>query len=252
MLERASMQPPARTIPDAGSACRACGTELPVGQSVCPACGAAHGEGNRCPHCNAIADVEPHAALGFRCLVCGGPRIALDAQFGAPSQATKQALEAAGRAQTKHLMFTALGLLLAGMGALGLVVASLAVLAASPGTLAALAALAAAAVPSVAGLLTLRRAAGARKQRAEALHAARLAALGDVQAAAGPLDAARAAGILRIDPEQAELLLAEASVAALLQPDAPKLRIDAPASTLLDDETDVAPNTEKQRGQTEI
>jgi hypothetical protein len=247
------MQPPARTVPDAGSTCRACGTALPVGKSVCPTCGAAHGEENRCPHCHAIADVEPHAALGFRCLVCGGPRIALDARFGAPSQATKQALLAAGREHTQHLMFTAAGLLLAGMGALGLVVATLAVLAASPGVLATLAALSAAAVPSVAGLLTLRRAAGARKQRAEALHAARLAALGDAQAVAGPLDATRAAGLLRIDPERAELLLAEASVAALLQPTPePKLRVEGPASTVLDDETDVAPHTEKQRGQTEI
>lgn len=247
------MQSPARTVPDAGSTCRACGTALPLGKSVCPTCGAAHGEENRCPHCNAVADVEPHAALGFRCLVCGGPRIALDAQFGRPSQATKQALQAAGREQTKHLMFTAAGLLLAGMGGLGLLVATLAVLVASPGVLAALAAFAAAGVPSVAGLLTLRRAAGAHKQRAEALHAARLAALSDAQAVTGPLDAARAAGLLRIAPEQAELLLAEASVAALLQPmPEPKLRVDAPAGTLLDDETDVAPNTEKQRGQTEI
>jgi hypothetical protein len=199
--------------------------------------------------------VEPHAALGFRCRVCGGPRIALDVRCGALSQTAQQALVAAGREHTRHVMFTATGLVLAGMGALGLLVASLVVLAASPGALAALAAFAAAGAPIVAGALALGRAATARRQRAESLHAARLGALADAQAKTGPLDAERAARMLRIAPEQTELLLAELSVAALLGPEPdPRFRVEAPTSpTLLDDERDdAAPNTEKQRGQTEI
>ena len=259
MLERATMQPTLGTVaapapaPETGSPCRACGAALPDGKSVCPACGAAHGEENRCPHCTAIADVQPHATLGFVCRVCGGPRIAVDARFAVPSQSTKTALVSAGREQTKHLMFSAAGFLLGGMGALGLVIAGVVVLAATPGLLPSLAAFLAASVPFAAGLLALRRAGQARDRRSEALHAARLGALGDVEAVAGPLDAARAAELLRIDAEQAELLLAERSVVALLQgrPE-PRLRIEAPAATALDDSPmEAAPNTEKQRGQTE-
>ena len=61
--------------------------------------------------------------------------------------------------------------------------------------------------------------------------------------------------MLRITPDQAELLLAEGSVAALLEPGPdPRFRVEAPTTpTLLDDERDdAATNTEKQRGQTEI
>lgn len=259
MLERATMQPTLGTAaapaPETGSPCRACGAALPDGKSVCPACGAAHGEENRCPHCTAIADVEPHATLGFVCRVCGGPRIAVDARFAVPSQSTKTALVSAGREQTKHLMFSAAGFLLGGMGALGLLIAVVAVLAATPGLVPSLAAFLTTSVPFAAGLWALRRAGQARDRRSEALHAARLGALGDVEAVTGPLDAARAAELLRIDAEQAELLLAERSVVALLQGSSePRLRVDVPQPvTVLDDPaTEAAPNTEKQRGQTEI
>lgn len=251
------MQPTAGTVSDAASTCRACGKALPADRSVCGACGAAHGEENRCPHCTAIADVQPHATLGFVCRVCGGPRIALDARFATPSSRTSQALVVAGREQTKHLMFSAAGFLLGGMGALGLLIASVVVLAASPGLLPSLAAFVSAGVPFAAGLLALRRAARARQLRAESLHAARLAALGDVQAAIGPLPAARAAEILRIDTEQAELLLAEHSVAALLEgaPE-PRLRVEAPGATVPGGtQIEAAPRpeaeTDKQRGRTE-
>jgi hypothetical protein len=102
--------------------------------------------------------------------------------------------------------------------------------------------------------VALRRAAQARDRRSEALHAARLGALGDVEAVTGPLDAARAAQLMRIEAEQAELLLAERSVVALLQgsPE-PRLRVEGAAATGLDDSaSEAAPSTEKQRGQTEI
>ena len=256
MLERASMQPTQGTVAGAGSPCRACGALLPADKSVCAACGAAQGAENRCPHCTAIADVQAHPTLGFVCRVCGGPRIAIDARFAVSSQSTTTALLAAGREQTKHLMFSAAGFLLGGMGALGLLIAGIVVLATSPGIVPSLAAFLAASVPFVAGLLALRRAAQARAKRGEALHSARVAALGDVEAVTGPLDAARAAEMLRMDPEQAELLLAERSVLALLR-DAPepRLRVELPRSTVLDDaatEAAAGPQTEKQRGQTEI
>jgi hypothetical protein len=252
MLERASMQPTHGKVAGAGRPCRACGAALAADESVCRACGAAQGEENRCPHCTAIADVQPHPTLGFVCRVCGGPRIAIDARFAVPSHATTTALVAAGREQTKHLMFSAAGFLLSGMGALGLLIVSIVVLAASPGLVPSLAGFLAATAPFAAGLLALRRAAQARAQRGEALHSARVAALGDVQAVTGPLDAARAAEILRLDPDQAELLLAERSVLALLR-DAPepRLRVEPPRATVLDDSVPRADPLEKQRGRTE-
>ncbi len=180
-----------------------------------------------CPHCGALAIVEPHAALGLRCAVCGGPRLVLDApevELGASAQA---ALKSAGREHTRHVMLSAAGLALSGLGALALLVASAVLLAVSPSLLPTLLTLLACSVPVGAGLWALRAAAAARGQRSEALHAARLAALSDAQAVLGTLDATRVSQLLQVDPEQAELLLAEASVAALLEQAAPRLRVDA-------------------------
>jgi hypothetical protein len=236
--------PAARTEVASQATCRNCGQALAEGLAVCSACGAANGEANRCPHCDAVADVEPHSTLGFRCLVCGGPRIALDVANVTPSPRTRAALTAAGREQTKHVMFSAVGFLLSGMGALSLVIATLVLLTASPGLVVTLATYLAALVPVAAGLLALSRAGFARKLRAEALRSAQISALGDVQAVTGPLDAARVAQLMRLSPERAELLLAEASIAALLnEGPAPKLRVEAPptsSTTVLGDAAELA------------
>ncbi len=238
VLEPASMPPAARIEPelDNRAPCRNCGQPLPPGQSVCSGCGAAHGDANRCPHCNAVADVEPHGALIFRCLVCGGPRVALDVAGVTPSARTEGALVNAGSEQTKHVMFSAAGLFLSGMGALALLIATVVVLSASPGLVPTLATYFAASVPLVAGLLALSRASTARNLRAEALRTAQISALGDVQAVTGQLDAKRVTELMRLSHERAELLLAEASIAALLNeapPPAPRLRVEGPAPTVL-------------------
>jgi hypothetical protein len=138
-------------------------------------------------------------------------------------------------------MLSAAGLALSGLGVLGLLVAIAVLLAASPGLLPTLLTLLACGAPLGAGLWALRAAARARGQRGEALHAARLAALGDAQAMLGALDAKRASQLLQIDTEQAELLLAEASVATLLEQAAePRLRVDPePATAVATPETEV-------------
>ncbi len=229
MLKPPSMPPAARTELDKGTPCRNCGQALPEGKSACPACGAAQGQGNRCPHCHAVADAEPHRALGFSCLVCGGPRIALTAADVALGASTRAALVSAGSEQTKHVVFTAAGFVLTGMGALALLIASAVVLAAVPGPIATLATYLAASAPIVAGLWALARAHAARRLRGDALLTAQSSALSDVQAVTGALSAARVAELLRVSSERAELLLAEASVATLLdEAPAPRLRVDAP------------------------
>ena len=254
------MPPAALTELDPRATCHACGRPLPPGSAVCPSCGAAHGDSNRCPHCNAIADVEPHATLGFRCLVCGGPRVALDVGGVSPSAPTVAALRSAGKSQTENLLYSSAGFVLTGMGMLALLIASLVVLTASPGLVPTLAAYLGALVPTVAGLLALGRAGTVRKLRGQALRAAEVSALGDVQAVTGPLDAKRVSEIMRLAPERAELLLAEASVATLLgQGPAPRVRVPAFAPTELgtaaQDEPAV-PLTEARgrtvRGDTEI
>jgi hypothetical protein len=250
VLQPDSMSPAARTEPELElgnrAPCRNCGQPLPPGQSVCPACGAAHGEANRCPHCDAVADVEPHNALIFRCLVCGGPRVALDVAGVTPSDRTRSALVNAGSEQTKHVMFSAAGLFLSGMGALALLIATAVVLSASPGLVPTLATYLAASVPLVAGLLALSRAATARNLRSEALRTAQISALGDVQSVTGLLDAKRVTELMRLSPERAELLLAEASVAALLNDapvPAPRLRIEMPAPTVAGTPTELEQKT---------
>jgi len=253
------MPPAAATALDPRATCQTCGQPLAPGSAACTACGAAHGESNRCPHCGAIADVEPHAALGFRCLVCGGPRLSLNIDGVTPSSPTLEALRRAAKRQTEHVIYSSVGLVLSAMGALALVIATLVVVAASPGVLPLVALYGGALVPVVAGLFALSRARAARTSRAEALHTAEVGALGDVQAVTGALDAQRVAEIMRLRPERAELLLAEASVAALLeQGPAPRMRVSAiaatePGASIAEMTSDVAPLPPRTaRGETEI
>jgi hypothetical protein len=192
---------------------------------------------SRCQHCGALAIVEPHAALGFRCAVCGGPRLALAEPGLELGAAAQSGLKNAGQQHTRYVALSAAGFSLLGLGALALLVATGALLAAAPGLMPTLLTLAACSVPLGAGLWALSAAAAARRQRAEALHSARVGAVSDAQAALGALDASRVSELLRIDAEQAELLLAEASVSALLEQVAvPRVRVDAEtASTALEE-----------------
>jgi hypothetical protein len=212
----------------------------------------------QCPHCHVVADVQPHPALGFSCLVCGGPRLALDAPDATLSPVAEQLLTRAGTEQTKHIMYTAAGALLLAMGALALALVSGVVVIAQPGVLPTLAAYAAALVPALAGLTALVGAAKARRARGQALRQAQVHTMAQLQAQRGALDATGAAQILRIPPERAELVLAEAAVATLLEEaPAPRLRVAAPPApaTVISTADDLAEATAPpitQRGDTEI
>jgi hypothetical protein len=211
----------------------------------------------QCPHCHVVADVKPHQALGFSCLVCGGPRLALDAPDARLSPVAEQLLTRAGTEQTKHIMYTAAGALLLGMGALALALVSGVVLIAQPGALPTLAAYMAALVPALAGGAALVGAARARTTRGEALRQAQVHTVAQLQAQRGPLDAPHAAQILRIEPELAEHVLAEATVATLLEEaPAPRLRVPAAPATVLSTADDLAeataPPAVTRRGDTEI
>jgi LSD1 subclass zinc finger protein len=175
---------------------------------------------HRCPHCNALAELEPNRQLGFSCLVCGGPRLPLNLPEGAPavelSSSTQNSLKIAAKHHTRQLMFRLAGWFLLGLFGLTALIATLVVLLASPGVVLSVLSAVLAAAPGVTAFMAFAQAAGLRRLRAAALHEAELGGLADVQAALGPLDAARAAEIFGITGEHAELLLAEASVGAML------------------------------------
>lgn len=255
MLEPAAMAPAARTELDLAATCQTCGRALAPDAAVCRGCGAAQGEANRCPHCDAVADVERHGSLGFRCLVCGGPRVALDFEGVVPSARTNDALRSAGKEQTQHLVLSAAGFALLGLGALAVLVATLAVLATSQSALLAVLALGTTAVPLLAGAFALTRAARARKLRQAALLRARASALGDVQAVTGVLSPERVSEVLRISKEAAELLSAEASVERYLnEAPPPRVRVERAArdatQTELGGLTDLEPGTRAAPGRT--
>lgn len=62
----------------ATSTCTACNADAFVadgsGGGICSRCGYASGEGNRCPHCGAVARIEG-SGLAAVCAICGGPRV---------------------------------------------------------------------------------------------------------------------------------------------------------------------------------
>jgi hypothetical protein len=141
-------------------------------------------------------------------------------------------------------MFSAAGLALVGMGLLALFVTSLVVLSVAPSAVLGATAYVASLVPVAVGAFALSRAASARKLRDVALRGAQVSALADVQAVSGVLPASRVTEVLRISPERAELLLAEASVASYLdEAPAPRVRVE-PGEPALRQPDEQSPPTE--------
>jgi hypothetical protein len=98
------------------TACPACGKQA-VDNGVCSNCGYAQGEGNRCPHCNATARIEPKAfgtVTRWVCAMCGGPRI--PGGFGGDEsknalREAKTLFGAATRAKARSIAWTILAVL---------------------------------------------------------------------------------------------------------------------------------------------
>jgi hypothetical protein len=90
--------------------CSACGASAVV-DGVCGRCGTPSGESNRCPHCNAIARVEPKgegAKLTWVCGVCAGPRMpngAGGAAAAVPLREAKSSLTLATRLRISYRLF---------------------------------------------------------------------------------------------------------------------------------------------------
>ena len=69
MIESSLTKPP--------PVCACCGARLDESAARCVRCGAARQAPSVCPLCDAVAYVEKHPVLRFRCLACGGPRVPL-------------------------------------------------------------------------------------------------------------------------------------------------------------------------------
>lgn len=198
--------------PGPGGTCRVCASKLDDSQR-CSRCGAAYGEANRCPHCKSIADVEPHDTLRFRCRVCGGPRVPLDAPDVVRTGRERAPLALAQKARMKSAAWKVGGISSAGFGLISLLVALLVLGLASPGFVATLLTLAIVSVPFAVAVLAWRRAKREERAAQNAIDDAWALVASDwMRGAASELTAEDLAQAMRISSEQAEVLLARLSV----------------------------------------
>jgi hypothetical protein len=96
---------------------------LPKDSLHCAKCGATYGEANRCPHCRAVSDIDPHARLFARCRVCGGPRVPTDDPAVVRSGREIPVLERAKRIGRQAVSFRVAAAVVFAFGVLSLLVA---------------------------------------------------------------------------------------------------------------------------------
>jgi hypothetical protein len=198
--------------PGPGGSCRVCGATL-EGSLRCRQCGAAYGEVNRCPHCRSVADLEPHGTLRFRCRVCGGPRVPLEAPDAVRTGREQPLLAVAQSARMRAAAFKVGSASAGGFGLLSLLIALVVLGLASPGFLATLATLVVVAVPLVVSLLAWRRAKRHEQELDRALDDAWALVASDlIRQRGAELTASELAAAMRLSEQQAELLLARLSV----------------------------------------
>jgi hypothetical protein len=179
----------------------------------CRQCGAAYGEANRCPHCKSVADVEPHDKLRFRCRVCGGPRVPLDAPEVVRTGRELAPLALAQKSRMKSAAWKVGSISSAGFALVSLLVALLVLGLASPGFIATLLTLAMVSVPFVVAALAWRSAKRHDRAAEGAIDDAWALVASDLmRARESELTAEDLASAMRISSEQAELLLARLSV----------------------------------------
>lgn len=188
--------------------CSACGA-VAVRDGVCSNCGSAFGETNRCPHCRAVARVEPKghgAEAAWVCAACGGPRMpgGLGAQAAlTPLREAKASLDRATRARARVW----------GLALMAFFFTLIALAAWPAGLVVKLLVLAAALTPTVLALRARSEARHAKGDADEALTRAWLAAAQEAAAESkNGVTVAELAARLKIDEAKAERLLTQLSV----------------------------------------
>ncbi len=178
---------------------------------VCGRCGNTSGEANRCPHCGAIARVEPKGAgvaLTWVCGVCGGPRMPNGVGSGeaitTPLREARASQQRALRARAQFWAFTVMALFFTMVALAAWPVAAF---------VSHLILLGMAATPTLFAVRARARAGRAVEAEREAIDRAWLAAAEDVTSRAKKgVTVAELAKELKVDPVKAEKLLTELAV----------------------------------------
>ena len=178
---------------------------------VCARCGNTAGEANRCPHCGAIARVEPKGAgvsLTWVCGVCGGPRMPNGVFSGEavtmPLREARASQQRALRARAQFWAFTVMALFFTMVALAAWPVAAF---------VSHLILLAMAAMPTLFAVRARARAGRAAEGEREAIDRAWLAAAEDITSRAKKgVTVAELAKQLKVDPVKAEKLLTELAV----------------------------------------
>lgn len=172
-----------------------------------------YGEPDRCPHCGTVTSVEPAGALRFRCQVCGGPRVVVDARDVTRSGHEGRALDTAQRERIRVAAWRLGAALTAGFGLLSFAVALIVSFIVSPGALGSGVMLGLGAMPLILSALAWRRANQHRAARDEALDEAWTTVARDiVEQHDQELTASDLAAIMHRPVEEAERLLARLDV----------------------------------------
>jgi hypothetical protein len=217
MPEPSSGMQPQEPSENAPLHCSACGKPVSPTDARCPACGVPRSESLRCPHCRAIADLEKCDVLRFACTICGSPRIPMDDTLVVRSNAEMDLLRQAGRARTAGSVWRTGAAVLGSFGVLGIVVLSLVIAIAHPGTLAMMAAAAIAAAPLVAAAMGWKHGTIRTEEAVSTVGQAWEKVVAELaHAHGGEIDAAIVANAMRIDQPQADRILAAMSAKNLL------------------------------------
>jgi hypothetical protein len=178
----------------AARACPACAKPLAADAVRCPNCGLALGEHQRCPHCHAIADVEPSPEARFVCAVCGGVRIPIDDPKVVRSAEQLELLKRATAARSARTIWRIVAILVACFGAFSGLVLWVTLSFARPPTVAIVVAVLAVLVPIAFGIFAALRSRSSGTGLAPALDKAWVAAAADIaRSRGGELDAAELA-----------------------------------------------------------
>ncbi len=168
--------------------------------------------GTLCPHCRTTAGVSAARGGGYRCKLCGGPRVVSDqAKLALSGKEVPHLQEArrAGRARWLWLAASGTG----GLFAFGSITFTLLlVLLFDPTAIVTSLLLGLSALPLLFALWSFRRAKRAGAHASAALNEARLGAIRDVLSDGRELSANDVSSLLALPPETSEHLLAELNV----------------------------------------
>jgi hypothetical protein len=199
------------------TSCPACAKALPAGATRCPNCGLVLDEHKRCPHCHAVAEVEPSEDARFVCAVCGGVRIPIDGPAVPRSSEQLELLKKATVARSARAIWSVVASIVGAFGVFSVLVLWLAIAVAHPPVAASIVAALAVLVPFGFSVLAWRRSRWHAAEFQPTFEQAWITAARDIaRSRGGELDAAELAKLTRLAEKDADRLLARMSAESLL------------------------------------